>query len=322
MPSANGNDEQESTIPERLNTVLVSLYVLLHAVFYIAVPVLLLPHSAWWGLLLAGFVLLTPFCWALAHESLHGSLFNDYNRNKTVGRVLCILFGAPYQVLRFGHLIHHRFARSRFDCMEAYDPQKSSFLAASGEYYFRLFGGLYLTELAGNLVAFLPRGLLSAVIRFLFRRRDNEGPDIAPLAVRAYTDPPKLAMIRRDSALVLVMLVIAFLIYGPLWWMLAAALFGRGLVQSMIDNAPHYRTPMGQPDYALNLALPRWAARAMLNFNCHRVHHHYPSLSWAFLADRAATQRQVFERSWLMAVLIQLRGPVRRDLLPAPKTGS
>lgn len=312
------NDEAEATVPERLNAVLVGLYVLLHTVFYAALPVLLLPLSLWWGLLLVGFVLLTPFFWALAHESLHGSLFENYSRNKPAGRVLCILFGAPYQVLRFGHLIHHRFARSRFDCMEAYDPGKSSFLAASGEYYFRLCGGLYLAEIAGNLVAFLPRKPLIAVIRFLFRRRDDEGPDIASMAVLAYTDPPKLQAIRIDSAAALAVLAVAFVLYGAAWWMLATALFGRGLVQSMIDNAPHYNTPMDQPEYALNLALPRWAEVAMLNFNCHRVHHGDPALSWACLSDRASQQNQVFERSWLSAVLIQLRGPVKRDLLPAP----
>lgn len=317
MTPRRGVNETETTVPERLNAALAGLYVLTHTAFYVVLPVVLLPQSAWWGLLLTGFVLATPFYWALAHESLHGSLFDDYRRNKIAGRVLCVLFGAPYQVLRFGHLIHHRFARSRFDSMEVYDPQKSSFLAASGEYYFRLCGGLYLTELAGNLIAFLPRKPLGAVVRFLFRRRDGNGPDIAPLAVRAYTDPTKLRSIRVDSAAALAVLALAFVLYEAAWWMLALALFGRGLIQSLIDNAPHYNTPINRPDYALNLALPRWAGLAMLNFNCHRVHHVEPALSWVHLSNRATAQKQVFERSWLSAVLIQLRGPVRFDLLPA-----
>lgn len=309
-------------IPEQMNLALVALYILLHVVFYIGLPLYLLPMSPLWGLLLVAYVLLTPFFWALAHESLHSILFADHRRNKVSGRILCVLFGAPFQILRFGHLIHHRFARSRFDCMEVYDPARQSFAGASGEYYFRLLGGLYLTELVGNLAAFLPRRPLVAFIGFLFRQRDGEGPDLAPLAVRAYTDPDKLKVIRVDSAAALLVLALAFAAFGSAWWMLALALTGRGILQSMIDNAPHYDTPMDQPDYALNLALPKWAERSMLNFNCHRVHHIDATLSWIDLPAHAAKTNEIFEKPWLPAVLRQLRGPVRRDLLPAQPVGS
>ncbi len=322
MAPQRDNQDNNVAIPERMNAALFALYVMSHSAFYVVIPLYLIPLSPVWGFMLVVFVVLTPFYWALAHESLHGSLFTDYRKNKNAGRILCALFGAPYQILRFGHLVHHRFARSRFDCMEVYDPAKQSFVAASGEYYFRLLGGLYLTELVGNVAAFLPRRPLIAFIRFLFRQKEGEGPDLAPLAVRAYTDPEKLKVIRIDSAATLLVLILAFAAYESCWWMLALALAGRGIVQSMIDNAPHYDTPMDQPDYALNLALPRWAERAMLNFNCHRVHHCDATLSWAHLPSHAAMRNDIFEKPWLPAVLRQLRGPVRRDLLPEQNTGT
>jgi len=321
VPKRRAKHDSTPAIPERTNALLAALYVLLHILFYGVLPVYLLPGSAFWGFALIAFVMLTPFFWALAHESLHGILFSDYNRNKVCGRVLCALFGAPFQVLRFGHLIHHRFARSRFDCMEVYDPDRQNYAAASSEYYFRLLGGLFVIELVGNIAAFMPRKPLTAFIGLLFRQKDGEGPDIAPLAVRAYTDPEKLKSIRIDSAAALLVLALAFAAYGSYWWMLALALAGRGFVQSMIDNAPHYDTPMDQPDYALNLALPRWAELAMLNFNCHRVHHGDAALSWLYLPSRAAARNEEFEKPWLSAVLRQLRGPVRRELLPERVSG-
>ncbi|MEQ9489704.1 MAG: hypothetical protein RIM72_12015 [Alphaproteobacteria bacterium] len=99
MTPRRGKNETETTVPERLNAALAGLYVLTHTAFYVFLPVVLLPHSGWWGLLLTVFVLATPFYRALAHESLHGSLFDDYRKNRILiqlrGPVKSDLLPAP-----------------------------------------------------------------------------------------------------------------------------------------------------------------------------------------------------------------------------------
>ncbi|MCZ6496458.1 MAG: hypothetical protein O6924_09805, partial [Alphaproteobacteria bacterium] len=112
--------------PVKLNGLLATSYVVVHFFVLFAVPLLLLPRDAAWGGVLVVFVLLTPFFWALAHETLHGNFHSDPSLNRAVGRVLCVLLGSSHRVLQFGHLLHHRLSRSSFDRIEVYDPRVES----------------------------------------------------------------------------------------------------------------------------------------------------------------------------------------------------
>jgi len=68
----------DAATPVKLNGLLATTYVVVHFFVLFAVPLLLLPRDAAWGGVLVVFVLLTPFFWALAHETLHGNFHAGY----------------------------------------------------------------------------------------------------------------------------------------------------------------------------------------------------------------------------------------------------
>jgi fatty acid desaturase len=62
----------------------------------------LLPLDARWGWLLVPVALLTNFFWALHHEAIHGGFHDDRRRNLVAGRVMAVLLGSSFYVLRSG----------------------------------------------------------------------------------------------------------------------------------------------------------------------------------------------------------------------------
>jgi fatty acid desaturase len=76
-------------------------------------PLWLLPHDGAWGWTLASLVLLTTPYWSLIHEAIHGTMFTDRRWNDRCGRVLGVLYGSPFPLLKAGHLLHHRYSHTR-----------------------------------------------------------------------------------------------------------------------------------------------------------------------------------------------------------------
>ena len=60
-------------------------------------------------------VLTTPIHWGLIHEGIHGLLLRDRRANERLARLLAIGLAMPFDAVRFGHLMHHRFTREPFD---------------------------------------------------------------------------------------------------------------------------------------------------------------------------------------------------------------
>ena len=85
-------------------------------------PLWLLPIDARWGWLLLPIALLTNFFWALHHEAIHGGFQADRQRNLRAGRLMAVLLGSSFHVLRFGHLMHHQYNRNPLDRPDVYEP--------------------------------------------------------------------------------------------------------------------------------------------------------------------------------------------------------
>ena len=124
-------------------------------------------HRIWgwpweWTALMS--VALTNGYWAVLHEALHGNLDTDFRRNRAKGRVLAILFGSSFRVLRFGHLSHHRFNRHPLDRPDAYDPRKTTRLVAYLGFLGHTLGGQYLGEFLLPLLFWLPERAVRAVL--------------------------------------------------------------------------------------------------------------------------------------------------------------
>jgi fatty acid desaturase len=297
-------------IPTRLNLSLATLTALAHAVLLAVLPCVLLPHDAAWAWLLVPLVLVTIPHWALIHEAVHGHLMPGRVANDRLGRILAILFGAPFDVLRVGHLSHHALNARAVERPELYDPSARSRLLAILGYFPRLLGGLYLVELASSALAWLPRRGLRPIVRRLFYEGEVEAGATPDRAERQLLSPHSLARIRVDGAAVLILLALALLLWGEAWPWLVGALLGRAFLVSFLDNAPHYLGELGDPRQGHDMLLPRPLAGLVLHANLHGTHHRHPDLPWTELPRRFALDRARPAGSWFVVPWRQLRGPV------------
>lgn len=265
---------------------------------------LLLPltgaHPAW-ALLAA---LFTNSFWALVHEAIHGHLFATRHASERGGRLLAILYGAPFPLLRSGHLLHHAFSRTRRERTEVYDERATTRLSAAPRYYAQILGGLYLSEvLAGLLLALLP----ARAIRALAARLDGPDSVVGPM-IAAQAEPANLRALRPDALAAWALLAAAFRLYGENWPWLAAALGVRALLISFFDNSYHYATALDNPKHAINMRAPHWLGLVLLNFNRHGTHHLHANLGWRALGriDDAVSPSVGMG----YALLRQLKGPI------------
>lgn len=278
---------------------------------YFGAPLLARVHHAWlWTA--APAAVTTQMLWALLHEGFHGGLARDPRINDSAGRLLAILFGAPFRLLRFGHLVHHALNGRPGDRWDTYDPERSRPAAARIGYYVRLLCGLYLSEVASCLLALMPRFLLEPVVRRAFYQGTLEIDGTAERAVRHLLRPAALAELRLDGALVLLLLAASFAAYGSLWSVLAASLGVRALVVSLFDNAFHYGAPMGETRQGYNARPPLGLSVLFLNANYHGVHHNAPDLGWRDLPRRFAADGRPYDRNVLACLARQFAGPAPR----------
>ena len=301
----------EKELPEKTNLALAAGFAAVQLFQYFVLPLVLLPHSPWWGLLIAPAALLTLPMWALMHEAVHGILLHGRARNDIVGRGLFILFGSPLFFLRFGHLMHHRFNRRPVDLDDGCDPAKECGAARTLGYYFKLFGGTYLQELFIPVLFWLPkRAVAKALNAFLSSDEASYAQVREHAEVQLLGDPAALRALRIDTAAIALLFVLAFAAYGAVWWMLASALLLRGFFVSFFDNLYHYGTPTGDRRYALYPATPAWLQRYLFNFNLHYMHHRYPNVPWHRLPALVATDGRRPDMGYGEALLRQIRGPI------------
>jgi len=282
-----------------LGSLLLQLYV---------IPLASLP-----GWLLIPLVLTSTYLWSILHGSIHGSLLRDRRWNDRLGRALALGYGAPFVLLKSGHLLHHRFSRTPRERTEVYDT--GSWTSHVSACYLRLFGGLYLAEVASVVLALAPRAAWHRLRHLL------DTPDTVTALLFDAVTGRRLGQFRLDAVLIVLVHAGAFLAYGRNWWMLILALAGRALLVSVADNAYHYGTALDEPLEAMNLRLPRPLESFVLAFNLHGVHHRHPGLAWhslrgAFLADGGR-----FDLSWWRAVARQIRGPIAAGSLTSETGG-
>ena len=292
------------------NLLLAILFTVLPLLQLVALPLWLLPRDAAWGWLLLVPVLLTNSWWAFMHEAIHGGLCAGKTSNRVLGRLHAVLYGAAFDLLRWGHLLHHAMNRSPRDRTEA-RPAGVAPVGFALAFYFRLLGGLYLYEVLGSLLLLLRRAV-----------RRLAAPDnlVAELYERM-SEPDALAAARQDSLATVLLHAAAFGLYGPHGWMLLLALLGRGLLISLMDNVFHYGTGLDDVRFGCNYALPAWASAGLLHFNLHGVHHLRPGLSCWELPARHAADGGAYHGTLPAALLRQLRGPVAEETLAAGRTG-
>lgn len=313
-PAAHGPSPPRAAIPLRLNLALAAALGAINLLALVALPLWLLPRDPAWGWLLLVPVLTTPTLWALIHEAIHGTLTPDPRWNDRLGRALSALFGAPFQVLRLGHLLHHRWNRTPLNRAEVTPAAPGPRQRAA--YYARLCGGLYLAELASAPLALAPERFRKRLVAIAFGDEAPDGRSLLVQARKALLEDPGRARLRTDGALITAGLIAAALAYGPHAWMLAAMIAGRAFTVSVLDNVYHYANPLDDRLAGWDLRLPGPLQAMMLNFNLHATHHRRPSLPWTALPAAFAAHGRPHAAPFLPAALRQFRGPLPEAALP------
>jgi fatty acid desaturase len=289
----------------RLNTGLCGLLIGANLLLLFAMPAWLLRASPWWGLLLIPLALSSNTMWSLIHEAIHGHLFAERRWNDRLGRLLCVLYGAPFRALRIAHLLHHRYSRTPRDRTEVYDPVRTSRLTASAGFYIQLLGGMYFLEVLSSLACLLPRFVIDRLLPRLDHAETTGG-----LVVRALREPRALREMRFDTFAILAVFGFGAWLYGSSAWMLAAVILARAALVSLADNSYHYATPLGEPRLAMNAGAPWWIGAVLLHFNLHGVHHRHPHLPWFALRARFERDGVSPDIDLATCFLRQLRGPI------------
>lgn len=256
-------------------------------------------------------VVLTPTHWGLIHESIHGQLLPQRRLNEWLGRSLAIAFVLPYDAVRFGHLMHHRFTREPHDRPDVHDGVTHPVLARIG-YYMHLLGGFYLVEVALPVVTFLPAARVCRLIAHKLRSDEPIGRDVQRLFVGFAGNPERRMRMRRDWLLSIALHACAFYLYGAWWPVLAITMFLRGVWLSVADNLPHYDVTLDEPERARNFRAPAIWQPVLMNHHLHRLHHQHPTLPWtalpALARDDVKASATAHDASYFRAALRQFRG--------------
>lgn len=249
-------------------------------------------------------VVSTPLHWGLMHESIHGNLFDSAAANRWAGRVLGWFLCLSWDVMRFGHLLHHSHNRHEFDRPEAV-PRGGSRRRTAIPYFFKLLGGHALISAASSIALALPFPIA--------RRMIPDAEPVGTTARRAFSRPDRQKRIRGDFLVTVLFLAGACLCWRSGWPILAASVAARFVILSLLDNAPHYGTALDSGAYARNTHLPRFAEWLVMGHNFHGVHHGATALRWNELRAAFARGGADYEESWASMVLRQFRGPVYLD---------
>ncbi|HZA54455.1 MAG TPA: fatty acid desaturase [Candidatus Udaeobacter sp.] len=289
-------------------------YTAIHLYQFFVLPLFLLPidvRCAWTLVPLA--LLNNPF-WSLIHEAIH-DLFDPRRKfNLIFGRLLSIMFGSPFRILRLSHLLHHKLNRTPLEATEVYERGgRSVFVVACG-YYFQILGGLYVAEFLSTLPFFLPRRW----IRYL-KDRFTKTESVTGILMQNWTQDEAIRENRIDGFFILAWFGLALICYGSYWPLLLAVMIARAFLISFLDNVYHYRTPVNDIFFASNLRLPKVLATSLLNFNFHGIHHKKPAIPWIYLPRAFRQERQTFHGNYFTAAARQLRGPVALQDLPGAR---
>lgn len=305
-----GDTAMTALINRRLNMRLTVFAVGMNLYQFILLPVFFLPAHPLSLLSLFPCCLLSNSLWYLMHEAFHRNLHPDVGTNEAAGRLLSIFFGAPYRVVKFGHLMHHRFNGSPVERPDLYDPARMSAESAALRYYWGLCVGLYVEELlSGVLFCVLPQRFFAVVLSGLLKGDDAAAREMRESAAALLARRETRRAIRADGIATVVLLAASVACYGHFWFVVPLILMLRGFLISLANNIPHYGTANDDVRYALNVRLSRVMSAFYLHFNYHRVHHHDPRLPWTALPEAFQRSGETFDVGLSSAALRQFKGP-------------
>jgi len=294
----------KSAIPYKINLLLMAGITVAILVQMVLMPVLLRDHP--WIMVAIALVLVplnTPF-WSLIHECIHKNFHPNRKVDEFSGRFMSVLFGASFGVLRFGHLMHHKFNREWES--EYFPPEKKPHWRIYAGHYTKMLGGLYLIEVVLSFgLALAPRSLTQK----LLRRNFTDDKQFQAVE-NGLLKQSNVTAVRIDSVLIVAFYAACFALYGANWPVLLLLIAGRAAIISIMDNPYHYDTPLDNSVAAKELQVPPFFARFILNFNHHLTHHNDTRVSWLHLPEHHEIQGNQYTEPLSVALIKQFKGPL------------
>lgn len=266
-------------IPERLNLAIATVVLSVYLSLFFGVSLLAGRYFLLFALLAFGFLLSTPAIWGLVHEGIHGRLLRHPSANRMASRALCILLGFSFDLVQFGHLMHHRYNGHKYDRPDrAVDAEPA--WKNWARHWVHLVGGHYLFTALVSTVAFAPGRLRQLALRSAMSGQEPDTVAMRHAALKWFSNPQRIVRIRIDCIVSILLILLSAMHYAALWPALVLTLFARAFLYSTLDNLPHYGVRGRGDAAAMNLSLPQWASLVVLHHNLHRVHHERPDLPW------------------------------------------
>ncbi|AOP35944.1 stearoyl-CoA 9-desaturase [Leptospira tipperaryensis] len=267
-------------------------------------------QSSWFiGVLLFFSTILSYTLWALIHECVHGNFSNSRDESHLTGRILCIIFGTPYQVAKTAHLMHHKFNRKEGDRIEFLEQNGTPVFIQKFFYYLKLLQGTYILEVAGGFLLSLPLSFSIPFAEKYFSRLP-----VQRAFFKQIQKPEIIRELRIDCLWIFFLFGIAFFFSGSFFWILGMILIFRGFIVSVLDHSYHYGKEIDDSYSSYNLSVPKVISFLFLNFNYHRVHHFFPGCPWNRLPDQFTKSKDRMDLSLFRQTLNQFQG-----LLPLPE---
>jgi fatty acid desaturase len=124
--------DRAGRVPAAFNLALAFFYIAVNLYQFLIFPLWLLRQSSAWVWTLLPLALLNNPYWSLIHEAIHDLFHPRRAINMYFGRLLAILFGAPFRILRMSHLLHHNLNRTPSEATELYERGKKFLATAAG----------------------------------------------------------------------------------------------------------------------------------------------------------------------------------------------
>lgn len=300
-------DEVEKK-PESYNAAIFAAITLAHIYVLFVLPLFLLPVSIYYAVTITPFLFMHSTQWGLIHEAIHKNLSKNRDANEYGGRMLAVMLGVSFHILRFGHLIHHKLNRQ----WQSEIVPKASF-REKASYYFNLLCGLYITEFVSSvMIAIFSRRVFLGIVKHA-KLIGND--DVYMQGERFFYVKENAKYARIDMAFVAALYIPAFMAYGSAAWLLGLFIASRALMISFIDNLYHYGTEMDSA--GKNLHANKWLAAIMLNSNYHGVHHKSPHVSWLNLPHHHKKLNMSYDGRFAEHAWLQLHGPIENQQKPA-----
>ncbi len=287
---------------QHLNYIIIAALTAVNLFQFLAVPLWLLPQNTWWAMLLLPLGLSNVTLWSMIHEAIHKNLHPDTQYNDSLGRFLSIQFGTAFAIVRYGHMMHHRYNR---DWENEYYDHNSNWLMQAPAYYGTLFAGLYLIEVVGSFAfAVLPEFMLKKFIR-LSSKGDEEKETITN---RFFFKRNRRRGIQQDVLLMTALYTLIIIAYAPFIWAFIILIGWRAFLISSMDNVYHYGTPDDNSVAGYDVAASRFISHLSLNMHYHATHHKHANIAWYHLPE-AAKKTSPSLPFW-RAYCQQFKGPI------------